>query len=486
MLFQDGALGNATFTTLKGGSGAGNITDDGTSLFLYGNAATTPFGIEIDTTSAGRFRFRDESNTNLLLLNGTDDTATFASGTVTIPKADITKLANLTTNGFVKTSGGDGTLSIDATGPVGPTGPTGATGSTGATGPTGPTGPAGADGAAGATGATGPTGPTGATGATGATGPTVYPLLGIALSTGSAWDTSITASAGLRAALSDESGTGALLFAGGNIGAATGTSLDLSGGGGSISLTLGQSLWLNGTGAGNRIRQSAVGTTFSVGGSDTLFLTSSALYPNTAGGVALGGVANGFGSIYLDEAGAGTQTAQIIAPTLAADAVITLPAVTSTLATLAGTETLTNKTLSGGTLTGGFTATAATGIVAVEDSGTYSGLSTANIATTTVITPATASGHLIAVEILMTRAATSSSTLPSVVLKWTDSINAVERSQTFTPNNATSNSVTTSNGSWVVLHYSNTLSNITYETTGYASSGATTMQYFVRVQAFHL
>jgi hypothetical protein len=80
-----------------------------------------------------------------------------------------------------------------AEGPTGPTGPTGAEGApgaagaegapgpTGAEGPTGPTGPTGAEGAPGAagaegapgpTGAEGPTGPTGLTGDTGPTGPT--------------------------------------------------------------------------------------------------------------------------------------------------------------------------------------------------------------------------------------------------------------------------------------------------------------------------
>ena len=58
---------------------------------------------------------------------------------------------------------------------VGPTGPTGAEGPTGPTGPTGAEGApgaAGAEGAPGPTGAEGPTGPTGLTGDTGPTGPT--------------------------------------------------------------------------------------------------------------------------------------------------------------------------------------------------------------------------------------------------------------------------------------------------------------------------
>jgi hypothetical protein len=77
------------------------------------------------------------------------------------------------------------------TGATGSTGPTGATGVTGATGATGVTGPTGATGVTGATGATGVTGSTGPTGSTGGTGPTTYPGVGIAVSTGTAWGTSL-------------------------------------------------------------------------------------------------------------------------------------------------------------------------------------------------------------------------------------------------------------------------------------------------------
>ena len=91
------------------------------------------------------------------------------------------------------------TGSAGAAGSTGPTGPTGSTGATGAGGPTGPTGSTGATGAGGPTGPTGSTGATGAggpTGPTGASGPTTYPGSGIAVSTGSAWGTSLTAPSG--------------------------------------------------------------------------------------------------------------------------------------------------------------------------------------------------------------------------------------------------------------------------------------------------
>jgi hypothetical protein len=79
-----------------------------------------------------------------------------------------------------------------ATGPTGsqgiqgPTGPTGSQGDIGLTGPTGPTGAAST-----VAGPTGPTGTFGPTGPTGTSGPTVYPAAGVAVSTGTAWDTSV-------------------------------------------------------------------------------------------------------------------------------------------------------------------------------------------------------------------------------------------------------------------------------------------------------
>lgn len=91
------------------------------------------------------------------------------------------------------------TGAIGSTGSTGPTGPTGSTGVTGPTGTTGPTGPTGATGAnstvAGPTGPTGNDGATGPTGPTGAPGTTVYPSAGVVISTGTAWDTSVTAGA---------------------------------------------------------------------------------------------------------------------------------------------------------------------------------------------------------------------------------------------------------------------------------------------------
>lgn len=84
-------------------------------------------------------------------------------------------------------SGGSGT--VGPTGPTGPSGANGSNGSNGAAGSTGPTGPSGADGSNGSAGATGPSG------ATGPTGPD--------------WTTSAQA----IASITDETGSGAMVFA---------------------------------------------------------------------------------------------------------------------------------------------------------------------------------------------------------------------------------------------------------------------------------
>jgi hypothetical protein len=76
-------------------------------------------------------------------------------------------------------------------GVAGPTGPQGIQGDTGLTGATGPTGAQGIQGDVGPTGPQGVQGIQGIQGATGPTGPTVYPSAGVAISTGTAWATSV-------------------------------------------------------------------------------------------------------------------------------------------------------------------------------------------------------------------------------------------------------------------------------------------------------
>lgn len=71
-------------------------------------------------------------------------------------------------------------------------------------GPTGPTGPQGIQGLSGPTGPTGATSTVpGPTGPTGSAGPTTYPSAGVAVSTGSAWGTSLTAPSGALVGTTD-------------------------------------------------------------------------------------------------------------------------------------------------------------------------------------------------------------------------------------------------------------------------------------------
>lgn len=114
-------------------------------------------------------------------------------------------------------------------------------------------------------------------------------------------------SALLAAAVTDETGSGALVFANTptlvtpNIGAATGTSLDLSAGGGSISIATGQQLWLGGSGVGGYIKQLAGGDLRirnATAGFNELALSVSALYPAFASVLGLGLSTNEWTSVF--------------------------------------------------------------------------------------------------------------------------------------------------------------------------------------------
>lgn len=94
---------------------------------------------------------------------------------------------------------------------------------------------------------------------------------------------------------------------------------------------------------------------------------------------------------------------------------------------------------------------------------------------------------------VVTQAATSSSTLPAVTVKWTDkdtgTIPAVNAQITF--NGLTSNVVGTSSGNSVGWANSTTLqvaagSNIQIITTGYASVGATPMLFAIHIKVLYL
>lgn len=81
---------------------------------------------------------------------------------------------------------------------------------------------------------------------------------------------------------------------------------------------------------------------------------------------------------------------------------------------------------------------------------------------------------------VVSRAATTSSTLPSIVIGWTDADTSVVQSFTLTPADS-SNLLTSIQAGFLVVN-AKAGTNITYSTTGYASVGATSMQYSAHVR----
>lgn len=104
----------------------------------------------------------------------------------------------------------------------------------------------------------------------------------------------------------------------------------------------------------------------------------------------------------------------------------------------------------------------------------------ANIAATTLLTPASPGLFRISVYIIVSRAASSTSTLPSVTITWTDQDNATGQSVTVTPTDSGNLLTTVHEGTLVV---SAAASAIQYATAGFASSGGTSMQYALHMRA---
>lgn len=111
---------------------------------------------------------------------------------------------------------------------------------------------------------------------------------------------------------------------------------------------------------------------------------------------------------------------------------------------------------------------------------------TANIALTTLYAvPAASPGlYRISFYVIVNRVATTSSTLPNLYLEWTDTDNATLQTMSFVSATPSTNTLTTIfMGSQIVSAKAST--NIRYQTgdtTAYASSGGTTMQYTVRIR----
>lgn len=109
----------------------------------------------------------------------------------------------------------------------------------------------------------------------------------------------------------------------------------------------------------------------------------------------------------------------------------------------------------------------------------------ANIAATTAYTPASSGLVRIVAYIVVTQAATTSSTLPSVVITWTDRDNSTLQTFTLTAASPSGNTLTTY-GQAVLVTSALAASNVQYATSSYASSGATPMQYAIHLKVEQL
>jgi len=102
----------------------------------------------------------------------------------------------------------------------------------------------------------------------------------------------------------------------------------------------------------------------------------------------------------------------------------------------------------------------------------------ANIAATNLVAGAsvvTNGRFMIKAYIIVTQVATTSSTLPSVVITWTDPDNSTAQTFTLTPTN-TGNALTTFQQATMIIS-AKAATAIQYSTTGFTSVGGTAMQY---------
>lgn len=108
----------------------------------------------------------------------------------------------------------------------------------------------------------------------------------------------------------------------------------------------------------------------------------------------------------------------------------------------------------------------------------------ANIASTPLFTPSATGNYQVSIYIVVTQAATSSSSLPQGQISWTDpDTNGSISNQTISATSAANSAGTNSAGAGAntrVIH-AKAGSAVSFQTTGYASSGATAMQFAAHV-----
>jgi len=105
---------------------------------------------------------------------------------------------------------------------------------------------------------------------------------------------------------------------------------------------------------------------------------------------------------------------------------------------------------------------------------------TANIAATNLVASPTSGVYRVSAYVIVTTPDGASSTLPSVVITWTDQNSGVAQTLTLTPTNS-GNTTTTYQEATSLLSVSNAAP-LQYATTGYASGTPATMQYALHIR----
>lgn len=108
----------------------------------------------------------------------------------------------------------------------------------------------------------------------------------------------------------------------------------------------------------------------------------------------------------------------------------------------------------------------------------------ANIVSTPLITPSANGFYRISCYLVVTQAATVSSTLPSCQVLWTDADSSVSETITLTSTTSanTLGAIATPGSAGLFPFQSKTGVAISYQTTGYATNGATPMQYAIHLR----
>lgn len=105
---------------------------------------------------------------------------------------------------------------------------------------------------------------------------------------------------------------------------------------------------------------------------------------------------------------------------------------------------------------------------------------TDNVGATTILTPTSSSLYRVTAYMIVTTVDGASSTLPRLIITWTDRDNLNSQTFTLLPTNAGNSLTTFQQGNMEI----NALSGgaIQYETTGYASGTPNTMTYALRIR----